>query len=210
MSIKQQIQRITIRTAAALTFLEVTTHFPSEGRSSQTYHHLFDSILTPLGRRLFNPEDAHHLALEVVRRGVAPRLSREADSCGGRIDMSTTLQRTDTNNNNSKKGIPLKFPGPIGLAAGFDKNGSAIPGLFQLGFSFVEIGSVTPQPQEGNAKPRSFRLVEDRGVINRFGFNSWGADVVRGLLEDYRGEFGGRGAELVVKQQHSVGDDELR
>eukprot|EP00986_Skeletonema_menzelii_P001990 scaffold547_cov143-Skeletonema_menzelii.AAC.12 len=200
MTIKQQIQRATLRTAAALTLLEVTTHLPSEGRSSQTYHHLFDTIITPLGRRLFNPEDAHHLALEVVRRGLAPRVSREAESFGARINMTTTLQRTDN------KGLPLKVPGPIGLAAGFDKNGSAIPGLFQLGFSFVEIGSVTPEPQEGNAKPRSFRLVEDRGVINRFGFNSWGADVVRGLLGDYRGEFGGRGAALVVRQQRGGRD----
>eukprot|EP00985_Skeletonema_marinoi_P000267 scaffold82_cov107-Skeletonema_marinoi.AAC.2 len=149
MSIKQQIQRTTLRTAAALTALELTTHLPTEGRSSQTYHHLFDTIITPLGRRLFTPEDAHHLALEVVRRGLAPRLSRDAaGSGGGRIDMSTTIQRSDN------KGIPLTFPGPIGLAAGFDKNGSAIPGLFQLGFSFVEIGSVTPEPQDGNARPR--------------------------------------------------------
>eukprot|EP00984_Skeletonema_dohrnii_P010924 scaffold4300_cov116-Skeletonema_dohrnii-CCMP3373.AAC.3 len=149
MTIKQQIQRTTLRTAAALTALELTTHLPTEGRSSQTYHHLFDTIITPLGRRLFTPEDAHHLALEVVRRGLAPRLSRDAaGSGGGRIDMSTTIQRSDN------KGIPLTFPGPIGLAAGFDKNGSAIPGLFQMGFSFVEIGSVTPEPQDGNARPR--------------------------------------------------------
>jgi len=137
----------------------------------------------------------------VVRRGLAPRLSRDAAG-GGRIDMSTTIQRSDN------KGIPLQFPGPIGLAAGFDKNGSAIPGLFQLGFSFVEIGSVTPEPQDGNARPRSFRLVEDRGVINRFGFNSLGAESVRALLGEYRGEFGGRGAELAAMNDSD--DDESK
>jgi len=139
----------------------------------------------------------------VVRRGLAPRLSRD-EAGGGRIDMSTTIQRSDN------KGIPLKFPGPIGLAAGFDKNGSAIPGLFQLGFSFVEIGSVTPEPQDGNARPRSFRLVEDRGVINRFGFNSLGAESVRGLLGEYRGEFGGRGAELAVVTDDDDGSEESK
>jgi len=122
--------------------------------------------------------------------------------------MTTTIQRTDDGGKGvgGRRGKPLKFPGPIGLAAGFDKNGCAISELFQLGFSFVEIGSVTPQPQDGNAKPRSFRLVEDRGVINRFGFNSLGADVVKGLLKKYRCEFGGRGAELAVEEQD--GNDE--
>jgi dihydroorotate dehydrogenase len=208
MTLKQQIQRTTLRTAAALTLLEVTTHLPTEGRSSLTYHHFFDTIITPLGRRLFNPEDAHNLALEVVRRGLAPRLSREGNEAGSgsRINMTTTIQRTDTDGG----GKPLKFPGPIGLAAGFDKNGCAISELFQLGFSFVEIGSVTPQPQDGNAKPRSFRLVEDRGVINRFGFNSLGADVVRGLLETYRCEFGGRGAEVALEKKDGNNKEESK
>ena len=108
--------------------------------------------------------------------------------------MSSTIQRGDN------KGLPLRTSGPVGLAAGFDKNGMAITGLFQLGFSSVEIGSVTPLPQEGNAKPRSFRLVEDRGVINRFGFNSWGVERVEGLLREFRGEFGGRGSNLLLNE----------
>ena len=64
-------------------------------------------------------------------------------------------------------GIALK--NPVGLAAGFDKDGKAIAGLERLGFSFVEIGSVTPLPQPGNPKDRVFRLEEDEAVINRFG-----------------------------------------
>jgi dihydroorotate dehydrogenase len=64
--------------------------------------------------------------------------------------------------------------------------------------------SVTPLPQPGNAKPRSFRLVEDKGVINRFGFNSEGAEVVRENLRQYRQEFGGRGAELITDERSNV------
>ena len=59
------------------------------------------------------------------------------------------------------------FDSPVGCAAGFDKNGEAIKGLFKIGFGFVEIGTITPKPQEGNPKPRVFRLVEDQAVINR-------------------------------------------
>lgn len=62
----------------------------------------------------------------------------------------------------------IKFDNPIGMAAGFDKQCEAVPGLHQLGFGFVEIGSVTPLPQPGNPKPRVFRLPEDRAIINRF------------------------------------------
>ena len=68
----------------------------------------------------------------------------------------------------------MRLPGPIGLAAGFDKDRTAVTGLFEMGFVFVEVGSVTPRPQPENARPWSFRLPEDRGVINRFGFNSKG------------------------------------
>jgi dihydroorotate dehydrogenase len=71
----------------------------------------------------------------------------------------------------------LEFPNPIGLAAGMDKDGEAIAGLFGLGFGSVEIGSLTPRPQAGNAKPRLFRLAEDRAVVNRMGFNNGGIDA---------------------------------
>ena len=72
----------------------------------------------------------------------------------------------------------LHLPHPVGLAAGYDKNAVAPLALGRLGFAFVEIGTVTPRPQPGNARPRLFRLPEDRAVINRFGFNSDGADAV--------------------------------
>ena len=72
----------------------------------------------------------------------------------------------------------LVFPNPVGIAAGFDKNGEVPDALLGLGFGFVEAGTVTPRPQEGNAKPRLFRLVEDEAVINRMGFNNDGSAVV--------------------------------
>jgi len=71
-----------------------------------------------------------------------------------------------------------RFPNPIGLAAGFDKNATAIAGAFALGFGFVEVGTVTPKPQPGNARPRLFRLTADRALINRMGFNNDGFDAV--------------------------------
>lgn len=77
----------------------------------------------------------------------------------------------------------LKFKNPVGLAAGFDKNGEYIEEMAGLGFGFIEIGTVTPRPQPGNDKPRMFRLVKDNGLINRMGFNNQGADVAAGRLK---------------------------
>src|SRR5438477_344040 len=72
----------------------------------------------------------------------------------------------------------LDFPNPIGVAAGFDKNGVAVEGLAALGFGHVEVGTVTPRPQRGRPRPRLFRLAEDDALINRLGFPSRGADAV--------------------------------
>ena len=72
----------------------------------------------------------------------------------------------------------LQFPNPVGLAAGLDKNGDHIDALFALGFGFVEIGTITPKPQDGNPKPRMFRLPRHRALINRLGFNNQGVDAL--------------------------------
>jgi dihydroorotate dehydrogenase len=76
----------------------------------------------------------------------------------------------------------LRFPNPVGLAAGFDKDAEAVDALLDLGFGFVEAGSVTPRPQPGNPRPRLFRLAEDEAVINRYGFNSQGLDAFAARL----------------------------
>ena len=80
----------------------------------------------------------------------------------------------------------LRFNNSIGLAAGLDKNAVAVEGLLSLGFGFVEVGTVTPRPQAGNAKPRLFRLVKDRALINRMGFNNDGMFAMRVRLERVR------------------------
>jgi len=90
----------------------------------------------------------------------------------------------------------LVFPNPIGLAAGFDKNGEVPDALLGLGFGFVEAGTVTPRPQEGNPRPRLFRLVEDNAVINRMGFNNAGAQVVAARLAARQSQPGVVGANI--------------
>lgn len=122
------------------------------------------SACAPPLLRLLDAETAHRLAVWAASVGLVPR-ERRADP----PSLRTTLWGRD-------------FPNPLGLAAGFDKDGVAVDGLLGLGFGFVEIGSVTPQPQEGNPKPRVFRLPDQRAVINRYGFNSGGADAAEASL----------------------------
>ena len=83
----------------------------------------------------------------------------------------------------AKEVAGIKFPNPIGLAAGFDKNAMWIPILAKLGFGHIEIGTVTPKPQPGNPKPRLFRLLKDKALVNRMGFNNDGADVIAARLK---------------------------
>ncbi|CAA6655732.1 unnamed protein product [Spirodela intermedia] len=109
---------------------------------------------------LLDPEFAHRVAILAASRGWVPREKRPDPSVLG-VEV-----------------WGQKFSNPIGLAAGFDKNAQAVEGLLGLGFGFVEVGSVTPIPQEGNPKPRIFRLPKERAIINRCGFNSEGIVAV--------------------------------
>ncbi|CCQ74089.1 quinone-dependent dihydroorotate dehydrogenase [Magnetospira sp. QH-2] len=118
------------------------------------------SVAWPLLRQL-NPESAHGMALRALRRGMTPRPAAV---------VAENLQRTLWG---------LDFPNPVGLAAGFDKDGEVPDQVLDLGFGFTEVGSITPEPQPGNPQPRLFRLIEDRGVINRMGFNSKGLEIAR-------------------------------
>jgi dihydroorotate dehydrogenase len=111
----------------------------------------------------FDPEFAHHLAFDVIR--ALPVL--------GTAVHRFTRPRTDL----SVEALGLRFESPFGLAAGFDKDGKAVIGLGRLGFGHVEVGTLTALPQPGNPKPRLFRLVPDRAVINRMGFNNGGASA---------------------------------
>jgi len=116
------------------------------------------------------PEAAHRLTIRALGAGLAPG-GREADD---------PLLRTRV--------WGLEFPNPIGLSAGFDKDAEAYAALLRLGFGFVEVGSITPQPQAGNPKPRVFRLPEDGAVINRLGFNSAGLAAAVTNLRPRRSE----------------------
>lgn len=122
---------------------------------------LYRSLLRRLLFRL-PPETAHELALRTLAS--APLLSKLlAGSSGAEIPLGN-LER-----------FGLNFSNPVGLAAGFDKDGIALPGLAALGFGFIEAGTVTFHPQPGNERPRLFRLPEDQALINRAGFNNKGA-----------------------------------
>lgn len=112
----------------------------------------------PLLRKL-DPETAHEMAIDALMLGLSVPVKRPADDPA----LAT-------------RALGLRFSNPIGIAAGFDKNARAVRPLAQLGFGFVEAGTVTPRPQPGNPKPRLFRLEEDRAVINRMGFNNQGID----------------------------------
>ena len=119
---------------------------------------------------LLPPEAAHRWTVRLLRGADALRLPLE----GG--PHRSAPQRV----------FGLDFPNPVGLAAGFDKDAEAVRALFALGFGFVEVGSVTPQPQPGNPRPRVFRLPEDGAVINRYGFNSKGLDYAERRLAGLR------------------------
>lgn len=127
----------------------------------------------PSIHRLVDPERAHRWAVKLAKYSLVPRIADRNDAF-----LQTSV-------------LGLKFDNPIGLAAGFDKDGEGVQGLSKMGFGFIEVGSVTPLPQEGNVRPRVFRLFEEKGIINRYGFNSVGHEGVR---ENLRKAFDGRGS----------------
>ena len=142
--------------------------------------------------RMFSPERAHGLTVRALRAGLGPKARAAADprlvtEVGG-----------------------LVLPNPVGLAAGFDKNAEVPDAMLRAGFGFVECGTVTPRPQEGNAKPRLFRLSEDEAVINRMGFNNQGLEAFATRLAARReaGRDGIVGANLGANKDSAdrVGD----
>ena len=119
-------------------------------------------ILDRLGRKMlfsFDPETAHGLSLAALRTGLPLGRAPSPDPA-----LAVTV-------------AGLSFPNPLGMAAGYDKNGEVPDALLALGFGFAELGTVTPRPQPGNPKPRIFRLEKDSAVVNRLGFNNDGHDA---------------------------------
>lgn len=109
------------------------------------------------------------MAMPFFHQFVDPELSHRLAIICAKHRIGTRLASSQIKYDNLENDVwNLHFDSPIGLAAGFDKNGEAVVGLADIGFSFVEIGSITPQPQLGNDKPRVFRLLEDKSIINRY------------------------------------------
>lgn len=118
-----------------------------------------NDFLSSLGRRglfMFDPETAHGLSIKALKSGLVP-------SCQPSPDARLTQTVAG-----------ITFANPLGMAAGYDKNAEVPNALLKLGFGFTEVGTLTPKPQDGNPKPRIFRLVQDNAVINRMGFNNEG------------------------------------
>jgi dihydroorotate dehydrogenase len=128
---------------------------------------IYRSLLRPL-LFLLPPETAHELALHSLDLLLRPRVVKELVAQRSTVSPFGKLER-----------FGLQFANPVGLAAGFDKNGSAAHALAALGFGFVELGSVTAEAQPGNPRPRIFRLPKDRALINRAGFNNCGANQLK-------------------------------
>ncbi|GAA3535054.1 dihydroorotate dehydrogenase (quinone) [Aeromicrobium flavum] len=155
------------------------------------YDALFDSVFARM-----DPERIHERAFAAIRLG------RPATRLAFRVDPSPVTV------------MGVEFPHRFGLAAGFDKNAKGVLGLLALGFGHVEIGTVTAKPQPGNERPRLFRLVEDRAIVNRMGFNNDGAAAVASRLHKLRGTSAGRRAVIgvnigktkVVAAEHAASD----
>jgi dihydroorotate dehydrogenase len=144
-------------------------------------------FLWPLARPLLHaldPETAHEATLAALSR-LPPRRAPRADR---RLATSA---------------FGLDFPNPVGLAAGFDKDARAPDALLALGFGFVEIGSVTPLPQDGNPRPRLFRLAKDRAVVNRMGFNNSGHAAALARLKRRAGRPGVVGVNVGANKDSS-------
>ena len=159
------------------------------------YNFIFKNVFAKM-----DPESAHHLVVFTVRLAGAIGLTR--------------LARLKPTGRGAVQAFGLHFDAPFGLAAGFDKNAVAVKPLWDLGFSHVEIGTVTAIAQSGNDKPRLFRLIEDRALINRMGFNNEGAEVVAKRLEMLRSKHGSKlpvigvniGKSRVVEVEDAVAD----
>ena len=137
---------------------------------------MYKKIIRPLFFQ-FDPEKIHGFTFRMMRAMRSLGLLKLF--FGNKINNDPKLVR---------EVFGLQFPNPVGLAAGFDKNAEAYQEFSQLGFGFIEIGTVTPKPQEGNPKKRLFRLVEDEAVINRMGFNNLGVEAAVKQLKKNNGK----------------------
>lgn len=133
---------------------------------------LYERLVRPLLFSL-DPETAHHFTIALLRYA-------------SKFDFARRVLRSFQPPSKPKTLFGLSFPNPVGLAAGLDKNGVAIPAWAAIGFGFIEIGSVTAKAQPGNPRPRIFRLPRQQALVNRLGFNNDGADAIAERLRRLR------------------------
>ncbi len=125
---------------------------------------------------LFDAEEVHYFSMNVLKLILKIPLAKKIINNQFSI-INSQLERTF---------FGLQFKNPVGLAAGFDKNAKYLTELETLGFGFIEIGTVTPLPQNGNDKPRLFRLSKDKALINRMGFNNDGVKIIAKRLKEWK------------------------
>ncbi len=154
---------------------------------------MYKTIIRPLLFRL-DPEKAHHLTFSLLKN-----FGSLASFFLGKPIEDPRLER---------EVFGLKFKNPVGLAAGLDKDAVAYQQFSDLGFGFVEIGTITPKAQPGNEKKRLFRLIEDSGIINRMGFNNSGVDVAVERLKKNKGVLigGNIGKNKITPNEEAVND----
>lgn len=128
---------------------------------------IYEKLIRPILFKI-SPETAHEFGIEALKIGLSPKFAQGL--AAKRFASSESFGKVER--------FGLEFKNPLGLAAGFDKNGIVVNQLAALGFGFVEVGTVTFNPQKGNEKPRLFRLPEDKALINRLGFNNEGTPKV--------------------------------
>ncbi len=148
------------------------------------------------------PEKAHYYTMRQLKRAVSISFVR------------TVMQKilTPKGEHLEKTLWGIKFKNPVGLAAGFDKDAKFIDELSVLGFGFIEIGTVTPKPQDGNPKPRLFRLPEDKALINRMGFNNEGVKAAVERLKNSKADIvigGNIGKNKVTPNENALDDYEI-
>ncbi len=159
---------------------------------------MYQALIRPI-LFCFDPEQVHYFTFNVLK-------------FSAKIPFVSALTRqffTIKDPRLEREVFGLRFPNPVGLAAGFDKNAELVDELSDLGFGFIEIGTVTPRPQPGNDKPRLFRLKADQGIINRMGFNNKGARVAAEKLKRRKSHVligGNIGKNKVTPNEEAVQD----
>lgn len=159
---------------------------------------MYKSILKPLFF-LKNPEDAHHFTFDLTKFTFNFPIAKSI--------VKSTFQLEDPKLEREVFG--LKFKNPVGLAAGFDKDAKLIDEMAMLGFGFIEIGTLTPKPQDGNPLPRLFRLPQDESLVNRMGFNNGGVKEAVERLKKRKSDVivgGNIGKNKVTPNENAVDD----